>query len=160
MLIYVTQWLSSHWGWKMLRKLVRSSHPLSWSLFLSTMVRLPLQPTEQKQECGVVQGGENFFTPTKVGKQSWEREMVLGGPSLVKAVPPLRCVTLSRDLDIGTFGYSPIKWTRQGSADQLAGGSLMATWFRGGVQHRAQNGGCRNGKYVRLFLPSQTGRIT
>lgn len=59
--------------------------------------------------------------------------MVLGGPSLVKAVPLSGCVTLSRELAIAMFGYSPTKWTRRGSADQLASGSLMATWFTGGV---------------------------
>lgn len=58
----------------MLRKLVRSSHPLSWSLFLSTVVCLPLQPTEQNQECGMVQGGEHFFAPTKVQESKIEKE--------------------------------------------------------------------------------------
>lgn len=57
--------------------------------------------------------------------------MVLGGPSLVEALPPLRCVTLGRELAMGHLFTHLQSRTRQGSSEQFASGSLPATFSSG-----------------------------
>lgn len=62
-----------------------------------------------------------------------ERQLVLGGPSLVEALPPLRCVTPGRELAMGHLFTHLQSRTRQGSSDQFASGSLPATFGSGEV---------------------------